>query len=145
MSTAATPPSTSTNTNTADQSSDQLPLTMLIVVRRDLLKTLNWSTGSVITQACHASTAILSRYRDDLDIQQYTDTTNGHLERMHKIVYETKNLESLNKLADSLNVSGIRHHVWIEQPEDIATCLATVPLRRTPEVKQLFKKCALFK
>ncbi|KAI9495282.1 peptidyl-tRNA hydrolase II domain-containing protein [Zychaea mexicana] len=118
-------------------------LTMFIVVRKDLTKSLSWNTGSVMTQACHAATAVLHVTRNDPDTEEYlTDVT-----RMHKVVLETKNANSLEKLEAALKEHQIPHYKWVEQPEDIPTALATAPLReRTPEVKDVFKKhCSLYR
>lgn len=45
----------------------------------------------------------------------------------------------LRNLSSKLAEAGIKHKLWIEQPEDYATCLATKPYRKS-EVAQLFKK-----
>ncbi|KAI9270464.1 peptidyl-tRNA hydrolase II domain-containing protein [Phascolomyces articulosus] len=118
-------------------------LTMFIVVRKDLSKSLNWNNGSVMTQACHAATAVLHVTRNDPDTVEYlTDIT-----RMHKVVLETKNANSLEKLETVLKDHQVPHYKWIEQPENIPTALATAPLgERSPEVKDAFKKyCSLYR
>ena len=46
----------------------------------------------------------------------------------------------LPKLAEA----GVDHKLWMEQPENFATCLATRPYRKD-EVAQWFKKCNLAK
>jgi len=59
-------------------------LVQYIVVRADLLKTLNWPVGSVIAQACHACCAITYLFHNDPDTQEYLK----NLENMHKVVLE---------------------------------------------------------
>ncbi|KAI8853029.1 hypothetical protein BC829DRAFT_383559 [Chytridium lagenaria] len=66
------------------------------------------------------------------------------LQTMHKVVFETKDEKGLEKIAASLQEAGIIHHKWVEQPENIPTCIATGPYYRD-EVQQYFKKCQLFK
>ncbi|KAI7863325.1 peptidyl-tRNA hydrolase II domain-containing protein [Spinellus fusiger] len=119
------------------------PLTMFIVVRKDLAKTLKWPTGSVIAQACHAATAVLHTTRDEITTKEYLSDIHS----MHKVVLETKNLESLETLVDALTPYAIPLETWVEQPENIVTAFATAPLRgRSPEVKDLFKKyCSLYR
>ncbi|KAL1923324.1 uncharacterized protein VTP21DRAFT_8304 [Calcarisporiella thermophila] len=117
------------------------PLTMFIIIRRDLIKSLGWNTGSVIAQASHASTAVLWQYKDTPATQEYL----SNLDTMHKVVLETKNLDTLQSIASSLEQLNVPHKVWIEQPENFATCLATAPIHRTPELKAALKKCSLFK
>ncbi|ORE16381.1 hypothetical protein BCV71DRAFT_183527 [Rhizopus microsporus] len=98
---------------------------------------------SVMTQACHAATAILHITREDKNTQEYL----ADLDNMHKVVLETKNEGSLDKLADVLSQHQIPYKRWIEQPENIPTALATAPLRgRSPEVQEAFKKfCSLYR
>ena len=71
-------------------------LKMYVIVRRDLIKTLNWPLGrcvemclyyiicSLITQGCHASTAVLYSFRDDPNMQEYLKD----IHHMHKITLE---------------------------------------------------------
>ncbi|KAG0039415.1 peptidyl-tRNA hydrolase domain-containing protein 1 [Podila clonocystis] len=117
------------------------PLTMFIVIRKDLIKALGWSTGSVIAQACHASTAVLHKTSELHDTREYL----ADLSNMHKVVLEVKNVAHLEALAASLSGLHVPHVTWREQPEDILTCLSTSPIRRNQEVKDAFKKCSLFR
>ncbi|RKO82910.1 peptidyl-tRNA hydrolase II domain-containing protein [Blyttiomyces helicus] len=116
------------------------PLTMFIVVRKDLSKTLGWPAGSVMTQAAHAATAVMWENREDEAIKKYM----GELATMHKVTYEVKNENALKTIAESLSGSGLVHHVWIEQPENIQTCLATLPYKKS-QVSEHFKKCSLYR
>jgi len=50
----------------------------------------------------------------------------------------------LRQLAEVLTVNGIDHKLWIEQPENIATCLATKPYQKQ-EIQQHFSALKLFK
>ncbi|ORX93724.1 peptidyl-tRNA hydrolase II [Basidiobolus meristosporus CBS 931.73] len=116
------------------------PLCMFVVVRKDLVKSLGWPLGSILTQACHASTAALWTYREDPRTKEYVSNLDG----MHKVVLETKNLNSLTTVQEKLKDLNIPYREWLEQPENIVTCLATVPVRKS-EVKDAFKKCQLWK
>ncbi|KAJ3184023.1 peptidyl-tRNA hydrolase domain-containing protein 1 [Gaertneriomyces sp. JEL0708] len=60
------------------------PLTMFLVLRKDLQKNLGWPTGSVVTQGAHAATAVLHLQQDDPDVIDYFKD----LPRMHKVTYE---------------------------------------------------------
>lgn len=55
-----------------------------ILLRTDLLKEMGWSIGSVVAQACHASTAVLHLYKDDETTMKYLDD----MDNMHKVVLE---------------------------------------------------------
>ncbi|KAG2180206.1 hypothetical protein INT43_003995 [Umbelopsis isabellina] len=119
------------------------PLTMYIVIRKDLAKSLGWNTGSVITQGCHASTAVLELTKQESNTQAYL----RDLENMRKVVLETKNEQSLKSLAAALTENKVTHHLWIEHPENLPTALATAPLpSRSDEVVAAFKKyCSLYR
>ncbi|KND02485.1 uncharacterized protein SPPG_02947 [Spizellomyces punctatus DAOM BR117] len=102
------------------------PLTVFIALRKDLQKDLGWPTGSIVTQACHASTAVIWRWREDPDVVEYL----GDLERMHKVTYEVlrytfivarshelnevnaklKNANHLEKVCSLFDAHGIVHH-----------------------------------
>ncbi|KAI9015051.1 peptidyl-tRNA hydrolase II domain-containing protein [Gaertneriomyces semiglobifer] len=114
------------------------PLTMFLVLRKDLQKNLGWSTGSVVTQGAHAATAILHLQQDDPDVIDYFKD----LPRMHKVTYETKNEASLTKVCNVFDENGVVYHRWIEQPENIPTCLATKPYRRS-QIEAALRKCKL--
>lgn len=59
-------------------------LIQYIVVRGDLLKVQNWPLGALITQCCHAATAVNYLFRDDpVTIKYFED-----LDNMHKVVLE---------------------------------------------------------
>jgi len=59
-------------------------LVQYIVVRSDLLHALKWPVGAVITQACHASSAVLHRFYADQNTQAYL----ADVDRMHKVVLQ---------------------------------------------------------
>ncbi|XP_026731812.1 putative peptidyl-tRNA hydrolase PTRHD1 [Trichoplusia ni] len=111
-----------------------------ILLRTDLLKELGWSIGSVVAQACHASTAVLHLYKDDEHTIQYL----SDMDNMHKVVLEVPNEESLKKVAEKLKENSISHKLWIEQPENIPTCLAMKPYPKD-EVKKFVGKFKLLK
>jgi len=50
----------------------------------------------------------------------------------------------LRQLAEVLMANGIDYKLWIEQPENIATCLATKPYPKQ-EIQQYFFMLKLFK
>lgn len=107
-----------------------------IVLRKDL----KWPLGALITQCCHASTSAIHLYNSDTQTQQYLND----LDRMHKIVLGIENLVDLDDLNKTLNENNVKFKLWIEQPENIPTCLATKPYPKT-EIERFFKKFKLFK
>ncbi|KAM7430334.1 peptidyl-tRNA hydrolase domain-containing protein 1 [Porites harrisoni] len=115
-------------------------LVQYVIVRGDLLRLLSWPTGALIAQACHASTAVLWTYRNDPHTIEYT----SELDHMHKVVLEASNQEELEKLSQDLTASKIDHKLWVEQPENFPTCLATKPYPKQ-QIQSFFKKLKLFK
>ncbi|KAK0066274.1 peptidyl-tRNA hydrolase PTRHD1 [Biomphalaria pfeifferi] len=111
-----------------------------VVVRRDLASVLKWPTGALIAQACHACTAVIHQnYKDDVTQEYLSD-----LDRMHKIILEAKDADALDLLAENLIKNNIIHKLWIEQPENIPTCLAVKPYRKN-DISSHFKAFKLFK
>mmetsp|Transcript_14624 Transcript_14624/g.44186 ORF Transcript_14624/g.44186 Transcript_14624/m.44186 type:complete len:216 (-) Transcript_14624:435-1082(-) len=117
-------------------------LVQYVVLRRDLWRDQGWPLGSIIAQGCHASTAALWESRDSPHTLEYCSP--GKLGSMTKVVLEVKGEPQLRTLAGKLQEAGVHHHLWIEQPEGYATCLATHPHPRS-EIVQYFKKLNLCK
>ncbi|KAJ1952834.1 hypothetical protein DL89DRAFT_267358 [Linderina pennispora] len=80
------------------------------------------------------------KYREDERVRDYATS----LDSMHKVTLETKNENSLLKMADNLKQQGIPYYLWTEQPENIPTCLATVPVMRS-DLGDALKKCQLMR
>jgi len=93
----------------------------------------------VSAQACHASTAVLHLYKEDEGTREYLEK----LDTMHKVVLAAPDLESLTKLAAKLTERQISHKLWIEQPENIPTCIAIKPYPKN-EIKGLVQQFKLF-
>lgn len=110
-----------------------------IIVRGDLLKELGWPSGALIAQACHAVTAVTHIFYNDDCTQKYL----SDIDNMHKIVLDGLNQENLIELKEILIRDNIKHKLWIEQPENIATCLVVKPYPKE-DVKKYFKKFKLF-
>jgi hypothetical protein len=61
-----------------------------------------------------------------------------------QVVLEVKGEPQLRTLSAALGAAGVAHKLWLEQPEDVATCLATKPYPKTA-VAAHFKKLNLCK
>lgn len=107
-----------------------------VVVRKDL----NWPVGALIAQACHAVTAVTHLFHDDPQTQEYLK----NLDEMHKVVLEAPNETALMNLKDRLVENDIKHKLWIEQPENIPTCLVLKPYIKE-DVQKYVKSFRLFK
>ncbi|XP_075255272.1 putative peptidyl-tRNA hydrolase PTRHD1 [Convolutriloba macropyga] len=118
-------------------------LVQYLVIRSDL----KWSKGELIdmkralvAQACHASTAIIHLTYSHTDTQTYLED----LDNMHKVVLKCELLSDLTSLSELLKEKEIDHKLWIEQPENYATCLAIRPMRKE-EVFEYVKDFKLFR
>jgi hypothetical protein len=60
------------------------------------------------------------------------------------VVLEIKGQPQLLALAEKLTGAGVAHKLWVEQPEDFPTCLATAPATKA-DVGSHFKKLKLCK
>ncbi|XP_013886724.1 putative peptidyl-tRNA hydrolase PTRHD1 [Austrofundulus limnaeus] len=115
-------------------------LVQYIVVRSDLVHELSWPLGAVITQACHAATAAVHLHYGDPDTQRYL----SELDSMHKVVLAAPDEAALSGLSERLSQAGVAHKVWVEQPENIPTCLALKPCSKHT-VRPLLSNFKLFK
>ncbi|XP_012263840.1 putative peptidyl-tRNA hydrolase PTRHD1 [Athalia rosae] len=111
-----------------------------IVVRQDLMKIMGWPVGAVIAQACHACAAVTHLFQDDIHMKTYL----ADLDNMHKVVLEAPDEASLTDLKATLDQNEIKYKLWIEQPENIPTCVVVKPYPKQ-EIQMFFKKFKLFK
>ncbi|XP_024162244.1 putative peptidyl-tRNA hydrolase PTRHD1 [Rosa chinensis] len=125
-----------------DTSKPETPdvLVQYVVLRRDLIDT--WPLGSVVTQGCHASVSAIRSHKDDPRTLQYCSPEN--IDSMHKVTLEVKGEPQILNLSEKLKAGGIEHKLWIEQPENFPTCLATKPYPKSI-VSSYFKKLKLCK
>nr|XP_004028980.4 putative peptidyl-tRNA hydrolase PTRHD1 [Gorilla gorilla gorilla] len=116
-------------------------LVQYLVLRKDLSQApFSWPAGALVAQACHAATAALHTHRDHPHTAAYLQ----ELGRMRKVVLEAPDETTLKELAETLQQKNIDHVLWLEQPENIATCIAFRPYPKE-EVGQYLKKFRLFK
>ncbi|CAK7354156.1 unnamed protein product [Dovyalis caffra] len=115
-------------------------LVQYVVLRRDLIDT--WPMGSVVTQGCHASVSAIWSHKEDPHTLQYCSPEN--IDSMHKVTLEVKQEHQILNLSEKLKAGGIAHKLWVEQPENIPTCLATKPYPKSV-VALFFKKLKLCK
>ncbi|XP_002979308.2 putative peptidyl-tRNA hydrolase PTRHD1 [Selaginella moellendorffii] len=115
-------------------------LIQYVVIRKDLVETMKWPLGSVISQGCHAAVAAVWMHRGDPDTIEYCSPEK--IDTMHKVTLEVKGEIQLLNLSKKLAEASIDHKLWIEQPENLPTCLATKPCWKS-RVSSHFKKLKL--
>ncbi|ETW74829.1 hypothetical protein HETIRDRAFT_332418 [Heterobasidion irregulare TC 32-1] len=128
-----------------ETSPQKQPLVMQLIVRRDLLDTEAWGVGPLMAQTAHAAVAVIHETKQRPETVDYLDD----LKNMHKVVMQTPSLVTLEKLAASLSNAEppIPYHLWVEQPENVPTCLALAPNRRDKLIRKALDKssCRLWK
>ncbi|XP_067884535.1 putative peptidyl-tRNA hydrolase PTRHD1 [Heterodontus francisci] len=115
-------------------------LVQYVVLRGDLQRSPGWTLGALVAQACHASIAAIHLFYPEPNTQKYL----SELDSMRKVVLEAPDEQTLIKLSKTLREANIDHKLWIEQPENVATCLALKPCPKDQVQKQL-KKLKLLK
>ncbi|KAF4715234.1 peptidyl-tRNA hydrolase domain-containing protein 1 [Perkinsus olseni] len=116
-------------------------LLQYIVVRKDLMKDKKvWNQGAIIAQACHASTAAIFETINDADTAKYL----SDIDNMTKCILKADDEATLQQLSQELTTAKIAHKLWIEQPENIPTALATAPAYKS-RVGAFFKNLKLLR
>ncbi|XP_055609453.1 putative peptidyl-tRNA hydrolase PTRHD1 isoform X2 [Uranotaenia lowii] len=111
-------------------------LVQYVVVNGEIAKT--WPKGALVAQCCHAVAAVSHLYAQDPETVEYFQD----LDNMHKVVLEAPDTAKLLALGEVLQQNDIKHKVWIEQPENLATCIAFKPYRKE-DVQKYVKKFKL--
>uniref|UniRef100_A0A8D0L2Z4 peptidyl-tRNA hydrolase n=1 Tax=Sphenodon punctatus TaxID=8508 RepID=A0A8D0L2Z4_SPHPU len=116
-------------------------LVQYVVLRGDLQREpLSWPLGALVAQACHAALAAVHAHGEHPDTGAYLAQRGS----MRTVVLEAPDEAALTTLAETLKQHNIDHEVWIEQPENLATCIALRPYPKE-EVHQHLKKFKLLK
>lgn len=115
-----------------------MALKQYILLRSDLRK---FSKGALIAQACHGATYATVRYITHPNTVSYLEDTA----KMCKVVLRIKE-EDIPEISEVFRKNGVDFATWIEQPENIATCLCTRPLclEEYPAVLSYLRKYKLF-
>nr|XP_043607525.1 putative peptidyl-tRNA hydrolase PTRHD1 [Erigeron canadensis] len=137
---SSTPMASTTTDTAAEVPTTSDVVVQYVVLRRDLIDT--WPLGSVVTQGCHASVSAIWTHKDDPHTIEYCSPDN--IDSMHKVTLEVKGEVQLKNLSEKLTSNNIDHKLWIEQPENYPTCLATKPYPKSL-VSMFFKKLKLCK
>lgn len=116
-------------------------LVQYVVLRGDLRREpLCWPLGALVAQACHAALAVTHAHYAHPDTAAYLQQ-GGH---MRTVVLEASDESALTTLAETLQQNCIDYKMWIEQPENIATCIVLRPYPKE-EVHHHVKKFKLLK
>jgi peptidyl-tRNA hydrolase len=78
--------------------------------------------GSLIAQACHASIKAIHVYKDDVDTREYLK----YIDSMTTVILKIKYQDIPSILSNLIELDLVE---WIEQPENIVTCIALRPYK----------------
>uniref|UniRef100_A0A3P8UQQ6 peptidyl-tRNA hydrolase n=1 Tax=Cynoglossus semilaevis TaxID=244447 RepID=A0A3P8UQQ6_CYNSE len=109
-------------------------LVQYVVVRADLVHKLSWPPGGGVNQARPAAPAQSGAGGKSLRLQCVCVFC----------CVQAPDEEALSSLSENLTQAGVSHKLWIEQPENIPTCLALKPYPKET-VQPLLRKFKLFK
>ncbi|SPO22320.1 uncharacterized protein UTRI_00998 [Ustilago trichophora] len=148
------------------------PLVMQLIVDGESATTFNWPKGPWMAQSAHACIAAIQISSSSPSTIEYISPIN--LPTMHKVVLQTastgKSKMTLHQLSEKLTAARQayeeslksvekeqeekeeegqeefpKHYLWVEQPENVATCLAIAPNRKPAALKKLLRSCTLLK
>ena len=90
-----------------------------------------FSLGALVAQGAHAAVAAVFASRDAPHTRAYCDP--ARIDAMHKVCLEAPSREALEALAAVLAAATppVAFKLWVEQPEGVATALATAPYPRS--------------
>jgi peptidyl-tRNA hydrolase len=90
-----------------------------------------FSLGALVAQGAHAAVAAVFASRDAPHTRAYCDP--ARIDAMHKVCLEAPSREALEALAAALEAATppVAFKLWVEQPEGVATALATAPYPRS--------------
>jgi len=117
-------------------------LVQYVVMRGDLIKAHKWNVGGLIANGSHACVAAIMQHLQDDEVRRYTSADS--LGSMRKVVLSAKDEQELIETAEKLQNNNIKHHVWVEHPENYRSCLAVRPYPRSI-IQPLLKHLKLFR
>lgn len=141
-----------------------VPLVMQLIVDGASSTSFGWPKGPWMAQSAHAAIAAIQTSFDSAATREYVSSAN--LESMHKVTLQTpaegKAKMTLPQLSEKLTAARAewektrnaasedadefpRHFLWIEQPENVPTCLAIAPNRKPAALKKVLRPCTLLK
>lgn len=114
------------------------------VLFRIMNRKFNWMMGQ---SPQHNIQQFIFMYQEGFTLFNISKFNTILLYYLYKEVFfffQATDEESIVKLSETLSSKGIDHKLWIEQPENIPTCIATRPYVKE-NIQENFKKFKLFK
>ena len=111
-----------------------------IVVRNDLPRNQDRSFNTLISHTASAATAAIHMcYK-----HEHTEEYLQDLDDLRKTIFQVDDEEQMFDLDNKLMLNKVDYKMWIKQPENYATCIATRPYPKS-EIAEYFKNLKIFK
>ena len=111
-----------------------------IAVRNDLGRNQSRSFNTLIAHTASAATAAVHMYGEHEHTEAYLKDVNN----MRKSIFQVDNEDELFDLDNRLMMNKVDYKMWIKQPENSATCIATRPYPKS-ELEKHFKDLKIYK
>ena len=114
-----------------------------IVVRNDLGRNQDRAFNTLISHTASAATAAIHIYYKHEHTQQYLKDLED-LDNPNKKVFQVEDEDGLLELDTQFMLHKVEYRMWIKQPENYATCIATRPYPKS-ELDPYFKNLKVYK
>ena len=119
---------------------DKEILVQYIIIRNDVYRNQKGSFNSMLQHTSSASAAVIHKHYNHKYTREYLKDLDG----MRKKVFQVDDEKELFALENKLVSNEIDYRMWIKQPGDCATCIATRPYPTT-EIATFFKNVKIYK
>ncbi|OAF68303.1 Peptidyl-tRNA hydrolase domain-containing protein 1 [Intoshia linei] len=110
-------------------------LIMYIILRTDV----GLTKGQLAAQACHSCIKTVHIYKNDASMVEYLKD----IDNMTKVLLKTRDMKEYENIKKNLKSSKISYTEWLEQPENLITCLSLKPYYKN-DVYDIIKELKLF-
>ena len=111
-----------------------------IIVRNDVYRNQERSFNTILQHTSSAATSMIHKHYH----HKYTRDYLKDGDDMRKKIFQVKDEKELSDLSNTLTLNNIDFKVWIKQPGNYATCIATRPYPVT-DMSQHFKNVKIYK
>ena len=111
-----------------------------IIVRNDAYRNQDRSFSAILQHTCSAAAAVIHKHYHHKYTREYLKDLDG----MKKKVFQVNDEKELFALENKLVSNEIDYKMWIKQPGNCATCIATRPYPMS-EISSYFKNVKLYK
>ena len=111
-----------------------------IIVRNDVYRNQERSFNTILQHTSSAATSIIHKHYHHKNTREYLKDGDD----MKKKIFQVNDIKELSTLANLLQSNSIDFRIWVKEPDNIATCLATRPYP-VSEISKYFKNVKIYK